>query len=145
MDKSINRRIVTLEKLAEQAAAERARYAPYSEVRILSIVGDRADVVYHPRGNYGAGKKTDGLTILEAFDYATEKGAAAFVYMEFSPEWVHCFYQACDLYTPEQKAQFKEKDLAQWPVEIGWIYSQDHPSKIITALAKCPQVFELKV
>lgn len=145
MNKQIVARIAALEKLAARAAAERARYAPYSEVRVRPIIGNRADVVYHLRGNYGASEKTDGLTISEAFDCAAERGAPVFVHMVFSPEWVHSFYQTSDLYTPEQKAQFKEKDLAQWPDEIGWIYSQNHPDAIISTLAKCPQVFELKV
>lgn len=54
---NVEARILALEKLAAQAAAERARHGPYSEVRIRSFARDRADVAYHPRGNYGVEEK----------------------------------------------------------------------------------------
>ena len=141
---STEARIAALEKLAAQTAAKRARRRPYSEVCVHSIIRNEASVVYHPQGNYGGTEKTNGLTIAEAARDAKQNGAAVFVRMVFSPEWRHCLSQACDAYTDEQKARLKENDCARWPEEIMWIYAQDCPEKIISAISQIPQTFRLK-
>lgn len=143
MDKAIIRRLERLKAIATKVAAEKARFAPYTEVRVRSISGDRVCLVHHERGNYGGTLEKTGLSVLEAVDLAREMEGAIFVIMMFSPEWVHSFYMASDLYTPEQKQLIKQQHFLLWPNEISWIYQQEAPEGLVLEIASIPQKFRI--
>ncbi len=142
-NKSIKGRLEALEAMAAKAATEKARLAPYTEVRVLSISGDRACLVHHERGNCGGTLEKTGLSVSGAVDLAHEMEGEIYILMVFSPEWVHSFYMASDLYTPEQKQLTKQQHLSRWADEISWIYQQNNPDGLIQEIASIPQIFRI--
>lgn len=143
MDKSIIRRLERLKVIATKVAAEKARFAPYTEIRVRSIFRDVACLVHHEKGNYGGTLEKTGLSVSEAVDLAHEMEGKIYILMAFSPEWAHSFYMASDLYTSEQKQLIKQQNLSWWPNEISWIYQQDNPESLIREIASIPQNFRI--
>lgn len=141
--KSIRGRLEALEAMAAKAATEKARLAPYTEVHVLSVSGDRACLVHHERGNCGKTLGKTGLSVSEAVDLAHEMEGEIYILMVFSPEWVHSFYMTSDLYAPEQKELIKQQHLSWWPDEISWIYQQNNPGGLIQKIASIPQNFRI--
>ncbi len=141
--RAITHRLEILERWSAAEAARLALHAPYTEVRVCSISQDRARVVHHPEGNYGVSDRLDEIPILEAVSTALRLEGAVLVRMEFSPEWLHCFIMASDLYTPEQKQRTKTAHLDLWP-EISWLYEQENPDTLISGIAAIPQNFRIK-
>lgn len=142
-NRGINRRLEVLERWSVAEATKRTLHAPYSEIRILSISKDVAHLLHHSQGNYGAADELGEMSIAEAAVRVLETEGAGFIRMEFSPEWLHCFIMASDLYTPEQKQRTKTDHLELWP-EISWIYERENPDTLISDIASIPQSFCIK-
>lgn len=139
--RDIQKRIDAIQRKAEQIIEARARYEPFSTVRVQSVLTDKADVVFWPSGLYGDKEVSAPMTIFDAIQKA--KGAKRFVSMEFCPELRHAFLMTSPLYSDEQKANFKERDLHDYP-SVAAIYDDPNPEECISFLSKIPQSFRLR-
>lgn len=137
--KEFDKRITALQKKVERAAAARARYEPFSIIRVKSIFNDKAVTVFYPHGIGSEKEMSAVVTIPEAF---REARGTTFVHMDFCPEWSHCFYASLPDYTDEQKIRFKEEDLRKYP-EIAVIYDSPDPEEFIKVLSGIPQSFRV--
>lgn len=132
---AVLQRITALEKQAEMLAAERRRFAPFTEIRVDSLCLDKARLIYHPKGIYGVAGKTEALTLGDALACTAENKV---VRMIFSPEWCYCLHMTSPDYTEAQKARFTADFRAAGPDEITWIC--DSP-EVIKMIAQLPQSF----
>ncbi len=132
---AVLQRITALEKQAEMLAAERRRFAPFTEIRVDSLCLDKVRMVYRPKGIYGPAEKAKTLTLGDALACTAENKV---VRMIFSPEWCYCLHMTSPDYTEAQKERFTVDFRAARPDEITWIC--DSP-EVIKMIAQLPQSF----
>ncbi len=142
--RDIHRRIDAIQRKAEQVMEARARYEPFSVIRIRSTFDDKADAIFYPCGLCGE-KEVSGITsIPEAIDTARDR--RIYISMSLCREWWHAFLMTSPLYSDEQKANFKERALHNYSeiAVIALIYDDPNPEECIRFLSKIPKSFRLR-
>lgn len=139
--RDIQKRIDAIQRKAEQVMRVRAQYEPFSVIRILSLLDDKADVIFYPHGLSGEKETSAIMPVIEAFE--TAEGRKVDVSMSLCYEWWHAYAMTSPLYSDEQKAHFKESDLRNNP-EIAAIYNSECPKAFIEFLSTIPQSFRLR-
>lgn len=135
------KRIEKMLKQVEQIRAGRARYEPFVELRVYSILNDEAALVpYHNGQAGGPGERSGIMSMAQAVQLTG--GLPVWVNLMTCTEWLHAFYQRCDLYTDEQRERTREADMQH--DEVRQLYDLDDAEEVIDLLAKLPQSFMIK-
>lgn len=132
------KRIEKIMQQVEQLKAARASYEPFAELRVYSILNDEAALVFYRNGRAGgSGERSGIMSMAQAVELAG--GLPVWVNLMTCTEWIHAFYQRCDLYTDEQRERLKETDMQR--DEVRRLYDLDDAAAVIDLLAKLPQSF----
>ena len=140
---ALDKRLEKLKGLAELARAEQARRAPFAVVYVRSLQTGIITLCYHPTGCYGGFESLQGLTSEQTRHWFSEHpGVRCIVSLARCVEWLHAFYQLCDLYTPEQRERAGVEDMARWP-EIAELYRSEDYAHTIDVLAALPEHWDM--
>ena len=136
---ALDRRLEKIKELAELAQAEQARREPFAVVYVRSLHTGIATICYRPMGCYGSSESILELTVeqVKAW-FGDHPGVHCVVSLARCVEWLHAFYQRCELYTPEQQERAKAEDLSRWP-EVAELYRGENSPGIIDTLASLPE------
>lgn len=141
---TIKRRIDRLMDAADMLAAKLARRQPFAEIRIYSLVDDRAAVYYRSEGVYSGPERIEGdMTLEQAVAWCETHHVPAGADMLLCTEWAHAYFQRCEGLTDEQKARMKATDTEYRP-QIRQLYEMEDAETVIDLLAAIPQHLMLK-
>lgn len=141
---TIKRRIDRLMEAADMLADTRARRQPFAEIRIYSLMDNRACVYYQPEGVYSAPERIESeMTLEQAVTWCEDHRVSAHTDLLLCMEWAHAYFQRCEGLTDEQKARMKSADIEHKP-QIRQLYEMANAETVIDLLAAIPQHLMLK-
>lgn len=141
---SLKRRIDKLMEAADMLADKLARRQPFAEIRIYSVMDDRAAVYYRAEGIYSSPERIEGdITLEQAVEWCEDHHVPAHVNMHLCIEWAHAYYMRNEGLTDEQKTRMKAADIERAP-QIARLYEREDAEKVIDLLAAIPQHLRLK-
>lgn len=141
---TIKRRIDRLMEAADMLAAKLAARHPAAEIRLYSLVDNRAAVYYRAEGIYsGPECIQENMTLEQAVAWCEDHHVPARADLLLCVEWAHAYFQRHEGLTDEQNARMKAADIEHKP-QIRQLYEMANAETVIDLLAAIPQHLMLK-
>ena len=140
MLKTIEKRLLRLEELAEYRREERLKHEPYYQVVPWCIMRDEVIVYYHPEGNYKPPEKYENLPFASVVEWAIENCETDYigVSMASCAEWLFLDSLHDERYTVEQRERFKTSWLEDYP-EFELLLTDRYWMKFAGIISGLPQ------